>query len=74
MTLSLRAIRQSKTVHTVAVFATGNMTAMLLGVIGSLVQARYIVPEDMGVFRTFGIVAGYLTFLHLGVFDGALRL
>lgn len=49
------------------------MAAMVLGVFGSLVQARYIGPEDMGVFRTFGIVAGYLTFLHLGVFDGLQR-
>ena len=46
---------------------------MLLGVVGSLVQARYVAPEEMGVFRTFGIVAGYLTFLHLGVFDGLQR-
>ncbi len=27
----------------------------------------------MGVFRTFGLVAGYLAFLHLGVFDGLQR-
>ena len=39
------------------------MVAMLLGLIGSLVQARYVAPEDMGVFRSFGIIAGYLTFL-----------
>ena len=70
MALSLSSIYQSKTARTVAVFASGNTVAMVLGVIGSLVQARYIGPEDMGVFRTFGIVAGYLTFLHLGVFDG----
>ena len=69
----LSGIRQSKTVRTVAVFATGNTVAMMLGVVGSLVQARYLSPEDMGVFRTFGIFAGYLTFLHLGVFDGLQR-
>jgi O-antigen/teichoic acid export membrane protein len=73
MAFSLSAIRQSKTVHTIAVFATGNMVAMLLGVAGSLVQARYVAPEEMGIFRTFTIVAGYLTFLHLGVFDGLQR-
>ncbi len=27
----------------------------------------------MGILRTFGIVAGYLTFLHLGTFDGLQR-
>lgn len=73
MTLSLSTIYQSKTARTVAVFASGNTLAMLLGVVGSLVQVRYIGPEDTGVFRTFGIVAGYLTFLHLGVFDGLHR-
>lgn len=73
MTLSLSSIRSSKTVHTIAVFASGNMVAMLLGVFGSFVQARYIGPEQMGVFRTFGIAAGYLTFLHMGVFDGLHR-
>ncbi len=73
MILSLSAVRYSKTVHTIAVFASGNMVAMLLGVVGSLLQARFIGPEEMGVFRTFGIVAGYLAFLHLGVFDGLQR-
>ena len=49
------------------------MAAMLLGMLGSLIQAKYICPEDMGAFRTFGILAGYLTFLHLGVLDGLQR-
>lgn len=73
MAFSFSTIRQSKTVHTIAIFTTGNMVAMVLGVVGSLVQARYVAPEDMGVFRTFSIVIGYLTFLHLGVFDGLHR-
>ena len=73
LTPSLSALRQSKTFRTIAVFASGNMVAMLIGVVGSLVQARYVGPEDMGVFRTFGIVASYLMFLHLGVFDGLQR-
>jgi O-antigen/teichoic acid export membrane protein len=73
MSFSLSAVYQSKTVRTIAVFASGNTIAMLLGVVGSLVQARYVGPEDMGIFRTFGIFAGYLTFLHLGVFDGLQR-
>jgi O-antigen/teichoic acid export membrane protein len=67
------AIYHSKTARTIAAFASGNMAAMLLGVVGSLVQARYVAPEDMGIFRTFSLLAGYLTFLHLGVFDGLQR-
>lgn len=73
MALRFSAIGQSNTVRTIAVFATGNTVAMLLGVVGSLVQARYLAPEELGVFRTFGILAGYLTFLHMGVFDGLQR-
>jgi O-antigen/teichoic acid export membrane protein len=57
----------------IAAFASGNIAAMALGTLGSLVQARYVGPEDMGIFRTFGIAVGYLTFLHLGVFDGLQR-
>lgn len=73
MPLSISSIYQSRIIRTVAIFSSGNMLAMLIGVAGSLVQARYIGPKDMGEFRTFGIVAGYLTFLHLGVFDGLQR-
>lgn len=73
MIKTLWDLRHSRTLRTIAVFASGNMLAMLLGVFGSLVQARFIGPEQMGVLRTFTIAAGYLTFLHLGVFDGLQR-
>lgn len=71
--VSFSVIRQSKTLQTIAVFTTGNMVAMVLGTVGSLVQARYVGPEEMGIFRMFTIVLGYLTFLHLGIFDGLHR-
>lgn len=64
---------RSRTLRTIGVFAGGNLIATAFTIVGSLVQARYIGPEDMGVFRTFSILAGYLTFLHLGVFDGLQR-
>jgi len=73
MAFSLWTIRHTKTIRTIAVFASGNMLAMLLGLIGSLVQARYVGPSDLGVFRTFSIVAGYLSFLEIGVFSGLQR-
>lgn len=69
----MTTMHKFKTLKTITVFATGNTIAMLLGVIGSLVQARYVGPENLGIFRMFGILAGYLTFLHLGVFDGLQR-
>jgi O-antigen/teichoic acid export membrane protein len=70
---SFTAIRQSKTLRTIALFATGNMAAMALGLLGSVVQARYVGPDEMGLLRIFGMLTGYLTFLHLGVFDGLHR-
>jgi O-antigen/teichoic acid export membrane protein len=73
MTLLISNLFRSKTVRTITVFGMGNMVAMLLGLIGTIIQARYISPSDLGVFRTFGVVAGYLAFLQLGVFDGLQR-
>ncbi|MCE5266742.1 MAG: hypothetical protein LLG00_02515 [Planctomycetaceae bacterium] len=69
----LRAAMASRTLRTISVFAGGNLVATALGVIGSVIQARYIGPEEMGVFRTFSIVVGYLSFLHLGTVDGLQR-
>lgn len=69
----LRSLYKSKTVHTIAVITSGNLIATVIGAVGSVVQVRYVVPEDMGILRTFAILVGYLTFLHLGVFDGLQR-
>jgi O-antigen/teichoic acid export membrane protein len=69
----LSVAHTSQTLRTVAVFGSGNLIATLLGMVGSLVQARYLPPEEMGIYRRFMVVTGYLTFLHLGVFDGLQR-
>lgn len=45
----------------------------MLGVLGSLIQARFVTPEDFGYFRQFGIVTGYVFFLQLGVFHALER-
>ena len=56
----------------VALFGS-NVTSSLLGLLGGLLVARYIGPETMGLFRSFTIPMMYLSFLHLGTFDGLHR-
>lgn len=63
----------SPTVRVVSGLAGGNLLGTLIGVIGSLVQARYVSPEDMGYFRGFSIATGYAFFLHFGILDAFQR-
>ena len=63
----------SKTLRVVSIFVGGNLVATALGVIGATLQVRYVGPAEMGMFRTFTIVVGYLSFLHLGTIDGLQR-
>lgn len=65
--------RPSVNVKNIAVLVGGNAAAAVLGFIGSLVQARLVLPEVLGTFRAFGIITSYLGFLHLGTFDGLQR-
>ena len=51
----------------------GNIISTSLGIIGGLLVARYLGPEETGLFRSFTIPLAYLTFLHLGTFDGLYR-
>lgn len=43
------------------------MLAAGIGLAGALVQARFVVPEDLGYLRQFSIVTNYTVFLSLGV-------
>jgi O-antigen/teichoic acid export membrane protein len=51
----------------------GNSTSALLGAVGGILVARFIDPETAGDFRSYTIPLMYLTFLHLGTFDGLNR-
>jgi hypothetical protein len=57
----------------VAALSGSNAAVAVLGVAGSLVQAWFVTPDDLGYFRQFGIVAGYVFFLHLGTFHALER-
>lgn len=49
------------------------MASSILGAVGGLLVARFLGPADTGLFRSFTIPLTYLTFLHLGTFDGLWR-
>ena len=57
----------------ISALASGNMLSAILGAIGGILVARFIGPEVNGQFRLFTIPLMYLTFLHLGTFDGLYR-
>ena len=59
--------------RSVAALFGGNITTSFLGAIGGLLVARYLGPEVTGRFRVYTIPLMYLTFLHLGTFDGLWR-
>lgn len=65
--------RNRQLLGSIAALFGGNMTASLLGAIGGLLVARFLGPEVTGHFRVFTIPLTYLTFLHLGTFDGLWR-
>lgn len=65
--------KNSQALRSIAALFGSNMTSSLLGAIGGLLVARFLGPEDTGRFRVFTIPLTYLTFLHLGTFDGLWR-
>jgi O-antigen/teichoic acid export membrane protein len=63
----------SSTLKNISRIAGANIFASSIGVIGTLVQARYVSPDQLGYFRSFDIVTGYVFFLHLGIFGAFQR-
>lgn len=63
----------SPTLKTVSSLAGSNLLATALAVIGSLVQARFVLPSELGYFNSFSIATGYAFFLQLGLIDTVYR-
>ena len=59
---------RSKTMKSIGMIASSNLLGTGLGIIGSLVQARFISPDDLGFVRKYSVVSGYAIFLSLGLF------
>lgn len=69
-----RKWKGSPVLRTISGMVGGNLLATVVGLVGTLVQVRFVGPEDLGYFRQFGIVTGYAFFLHMGLFDALQRL
>ena len=67
----LKAHRRS--IKSIGALTGGNLVGSLLGAVGGILVARFIGPEINGQFRFFTIPLMYLSFLHLGTFDGLNR-
>lgn len=69
----VRAYWRSSTARAVGSLAGSSILATVLGVVGAFVQGWFVSPADLGYFRQFSIVSGYLFMLHLGVFHALER-
>lgn len=49
------------------------MVRPIIGLLGGLISAAYIIPEDLGTIQKIFLIAPYLGFLHFGVFNGLAR-
>ena len=72
--IGLREWFRSKVVRTVIGMVGANLLATGIGLIGTLVQVRFVGPEDIGYYRQFIIVTGYALFLNFGLLDALQRL
>lgn len=55
------------------IFVAATIALSATGLIGNLVAARYVTPGEMGVLQAPLVIAGYLGFLHFGIFSGIQR-
>ncbi len=54
-------------------YTGGTVLTSVVAFLGSIIAARYLTPEDLGIIQTLMLIPTYLGFLHLGVFNGLNR-
>ena len=60
--------KKRKTIQSIGMIAFANLVGTGLGIVGSLVQAHFISPNDLGFVRKYSVVANSAIFLSLGLF------
>ena len=70
--LKVEGWRPSAIAADIATLGSGTVVAGLFNVALVFLVPRFLSVEDYGYWRTFGLYAGYVGFLHLGFADGAL--
>lgn len=51
----------------------GNLVSMVLRMVGGILQARFVLPEVLGMFNSIGLVLGWAPFMQLGVLNAINR-
>lgn len=69
----LDRLKNSPSFHSIFIFASGNLLISALSALGGVIQARWVSPEVMGEFRTYGILTGYFTVFLVVANDGLAR-
>lgn len=54
-------------------FSVGTGLTSVVAFLGSVVAARFLLPDEMGVMQTLILIPTYCSFLHFGVFNGLNR-
>jgi O-antigen/teichoic acid export membrane protein len=67
------AARKPSFVYLVGALTGGNIVSSVLRMAGGLLQARYVLPDVLGLFNGIGLIQGYTRFLQLGVLNGLNR-
>jgi len=68
-----KLLSHSGTAQAVFALFSSNLFIAIIGVVGAFIQGRFVSPADLGYFRQFGIISGYLFFLHFGIFHAIER-
>mgnify|MGYP003290044048 CR=1 FL=1 len=74
MNALINKIKNNDIFKAVASLFGANMFGSIVGMIGSFVQGRFITADELGFFKQFSIITGYLFFFHFGVFHAVERL
>lgn len=70
----LEKLKQNDIVKAVVSMLIAGLFASIVGLVGSFIQGRLITAEELGFFKQFNIITGYLFFLHFGTFHAIERL
>lgn len=63
----------NNTVRSITALLSSNLARTILSALGGILVARFLGPEITGSFRAYTIPLIYMTFLHLGTWDGLWR-
>ncbi len=58
---------KGRTLRPIGMIASANLFILGISIIGSLIQAHFISPNDLGFVRKYSVIANYAAFLTLGL-------